>query len=872
MRNVTLTIMVTALLLLTTGLFALNGFERVAEIPFPDATTNNGGTGNMIAGVDVDEDGFLEIYLVNDNWNDGPTEVIPRIYKLEFDGSAWNVVWSAVIDPFYQNSWPCLSLADLDKDGKKELVWGPVNSFSVSTNPVRMIVYEHAGGDVFGVSDGVGGYNPNSTWTITETDNENTRLMDWEIVDIDSDGTDEIVFADRAGTTGGHFFGVCSVTDIPDTGDGSETWTLEVSGKDFTLPTPDVGITNKWDVAVIGSNAYFFCELEISKLSWDGSAWNYTGLSPMAGGSSVQSAQAVDLDEDGTLEIICAVYDWADDSKKAIMLLQEDGDTLKHTELINVSEYWTGGSRGPWGGALGDIDQDGHLDFVFGSRAGDVNARIFRCAYKGGDITSSANYELSIIDEAYGTDGIWSVINIANMDADPELEVVYTSSATMGGLFSSTAPIIVLDYAPESFTPGNLVVAADLDSIGMRLKPGRILDNGQTIWLSAYAGTIFGNQTYAFLSTDGGATFTQSAAIAGNRVAQLDAFDENIAVVATEVGSIWRTADGGGSWTEVHSYSGGWFDGLRVLNDDVAVAYGDGMYFCRSTDKGATWTEITGINYGDAFEGIYSYGMAACNVGETAWFAAYPSGGTVKYIFKTTDAGETWTTTEISNEIALGNLYGISFADENNGMANGNGKKPIYTTDGGATWDSCATNPGADESEWVNAVVAVPGENVFIALCDYSLYYTEDMGDTWIAMDTPVDDEYFISAVVLNKNVAYFMTQQGTAVTFSGESGIVGNNTKILDQYQLHQNFPNPFNPTTSISFQIPQTNRVKLVIYDIVGREVVSLVDNQIQSGSHSVIWNGKDKNGSMVSTGVYIYQLQADGITKTKKMTLMK
>jgi len=108
---------------------------------------------------------------------------------------------------------------------------------------------------------------------------------------------------------------------------------------------------------------------------------------------------------------------------------------------------------------------------------------------------------------------------------------------------------------------------------------------------------------------------------------------------------------------------------------------------------------------------------------------------------------------------------------------------------------------------------------------------------------------------------------------FDGQvvSGIVTSETKVLDQYQLHQNFPNPFNPSTSISFQIPQTNRVKLVIYDIVGREVVSLVDNQLQPGSHSVIWNGKDKNGYMVSTGVYIYQLQADGISKTKKMTFI-
>ena len=68
MRKVTLITMVTALLLMTTGLFAINGFDRVAEIPMPEANLNNGGAGVMISGVDVDGDGMTEIYLVNDNW------------------------------------------------------------------------------------------------------------------------------------------------------------------------------------------------------------------------------------------------------------------------------------------------------------------------------------------------------------------------------------------------------------------------------------------------------------------------------------------------------------------------------------------------------------------------------------------------------------------------------------------------------------------------------------------------------------------------------------------------------------------------------------------------------------------------------------
>lgn len=436
-------------LLLSNQAFGQGEFTRLVEIPIPEADLNNGGTGNMISGVDLDGDGSTEIYVVNDNWNDTPSELIPRAYKLEYDGTDWAVVWQAVAPIPKQNTWPSLVVGDLDEDGKMELIWGVVNfTDTVNTNPARILVYESAGdgSDVMGIAAGDTNYLPNSSWTITSEDNVNLRPMRWVIADPDNDGTDELIFADRKGNDGGYYFGVASVDDIPDNGDGSETWSLEASGLDFGDLTAQP-IENKWDVAVIDNNVYTFCEVEISKLSWDGSDWNYVALSPLLGGASNQSSQVVDLDGDGTEEIVCAVYDWGDDAAKGILLLQEDGDTLKRTELVNVSDYWPGGSRGAWGGAHGDIDQDGYLDFVFGSRDADPNGAIFRLAYRGGDITQPSSYELSMIDSLYAESGIWNVINIANVDDDPELEVLYTSS-TPAGVFPDlgTKPIVVLDY------------------------------------------------------------------------------------------------------------------------------------------------------------------------------------------------------------------------------------------------------------------------------------------------------------------------------------------------------------------------------------------------------------------------------------------
>jgi len=364
---VTFTLVVIFTCFLISANLAAQDFIRSLEIPVPETDLNNGGTGNMISGVDVDGDGLLEIYLVNDNWNDTPNELIPRIYKLEQPAADnytdWPVVWKAVPPIPKQNTWPAMLLCDLDKDGKQEIMWGPVNFTGTDNpNPARILVYESAGdgSDVMGVSDGTGNYLPNASWTITTEDNANIRPTRFVIADPDEDGIEEIIFSDRTGKSGsGYYFGVVSVDNIPDNGDGSETWTLEVSGLDFGL---QAGPTeNKWDVAVIGRNIYTFCEIEITKVSWDGSAWNHTALTPLLGGISFISAQVVDLDNNGTQEILCGEYYWGEPVRR-IMLLQEEADTLKQTELVRI-----GDTERVFGSACGDIDQDGYLDYVFGT-------------------------------------------------------------------------------------------------------------------------------------------------------------------------------------------------------------------------------------------------------------------------------------------------------------------------------------------------------------------------------------------------------------------------------------------------------------------------------------------------------------------------
>jgi len=96
---------------------------------------------------------------------------------------------------------------------------------------------------------------------------------------------------------------------------------------------------------------------------------------------------------------------------------------------------------------------------------------------------------------------------------------------------------------------------------------------------------------------------------------------------------------------------------------------------------------------------------------------------------------------------------------------------------------------------------------------------------------------------------------------------------QVPDVYALHQNYPNPFNPTTTLKYDLPENAVVTLTIYDVMGREIISLVKNSYrEAGYHRVIWNGLDKYGKQLGSGMYFYMIRTSSFTKTKKMIMLK
>ncbi|MDP6032457.1 MAG: T9SS type A sorting domain-containing protein, partial [Candidatus Marinimicrobia bacterium] len=94
----------------------------------------------------------------------------------------------------------------------------------------------------------------------------------------------------------------------------------------------------------------------------------------------------------------------------------------------------------------------------------------------------------------------------------------------------------------------------------------------------------------------------------------------------------------------------------------------------------------------------------------------------------------------------------------------------------------------------------------------------------------------------------------------------------VPEEFALHQNYPNPFNPVTTINYDLPQQTHVDLFVYDIMGREVVKLIHEEMPAGYQSITWNARNSFGLQVSAGIYFFQIQTSDFVKTKKMVLLK
>jgi hypothetical protein len=149
------------------------------------------------------------------------------------------------------------------------------------------------------------------------------------------------------------------------------------------------------------------------------------------------------------------------------------------------------------------------------------------------------------------------------------------------------------------------------------------------------------------------------------------------------------------------------------------------------------------------------------------------------------------------------------------------------------------------------------------------MYYSTDGGINWTQKNEGFDGSTLINSVHSNTSVVLSGTK-GRSIWRRPYSEFVGINlisTEIPSEYSLGQNYPNPFNPITNVKFSIINAGDVKIVVYDLMGREMQTLVNEKLKPGKYEVMFDG-----SMLASGVYFYRMIANNYSETKKLIILK
>jgi len=186
-------------------------------------------------------------------------------------------------------------------------------------------------------------------------------------------------------------------------------------------------------------------------------------------------------------------------------------------------------------------------------------------------------------------------------------------------------------------------------------------------------------------------------------------------------------------------------------------------------------------------------------------------------------------------------------------------------------------NLNAANLSWV-----VPAQSESALTYDLEISNNDDMSSATLINDLE-QSSYNVKNLIPNTNYYWrvrLKTANGEISDYSykgefstGSEATDVNSEEVLpNKFELYQNYPNPFNPTTKISYTLPQNSYVTLKIYDILGQEVITLVNKEMNAGTYSFNWNGDDYSGRKVTSGTYIYRISAGSFIMSRKMLLIK
>lgn len=324
---------------------------------------------------------------------------------------------------------------------------------------------------------------------------------------------------------------------------------------------------------------------------------------------------------------------------------------------------------------------------------------------------------------------------------------------------------------------------------------------------------------------------------------------------------IYRSTDNGESWQPANNGLTNQSVNDLTINDnnDIFAATDHGML--RSTDNGNTWIEI---NNGLPVSNNIVYAVSVDKNG-TVFIGTFGNG-----IYRSTNNGDHWE--QKNNGLVHYFINSIAITEDNIIFAGPDDGQAIFrSTDNGDSWESLNNGlPGWNVSY---VLIVNFGGTVFAGGNTSGVYKSVDNGQTWQEYNSGLSN-LFVYSLAVNEADFLFAGTGGDGVfrTAQSTTSINPNSGFNPNNFILEQNYPNPFNSGTVIQYALPKTSKISLTIYNLTGQKVKSLLNEVQPPGWKNIRWDGTDSYGKEVSSGLYIYQIKAEGVIKSRKMLLLK
>lgn len=331
--------------------------------------------------------------------------------------------------------------------------------------------------------------------------------------------------------------------------------------------------------------------------------------------------------------------------------------------------------------------------------------------------------------------------------------------------------------------------------------------------------------------------------------------NNNTGFICSDSGKIHKTTNTGVSWNLINSGTSNTLMRISFQNENTGIVVGFNRTILKTINSGISWINLLTNNDTLNFFG--------CKIIDND---NYIVTGSSSSIYRTTNSGADW----IPSTMGVVNpLWVPAFINDNTGWITGCCGMFIKTTDAGVNWSPeiyLTLGYTLYTMKFINNTTGyVCGDNGI-------LYRTTNEGNSWDSTATGTN-EILYSMFMVNQNTGWAVGNYGTILkTTNGGGpgytiGIQPISNEIPKHFSLSQNYPNPFNPATKIKFEIPKLSNTKVTVFDILGKEVMTLVNEEITPGIYEI-----DFDGSKLASGIYYYNLITNNFSITKKMVLVK